>query len=116
MSSPNLELIDYITRTFLESAPAHLSCSPPSPSLEYSLVKSTNDNVITDLANDLGLVNMEKEQSDGRANEFDRPLGNYALLLSLYLCSLACNYSSYICKFKINASELWQHLNDNVAS
>ena len=75
--SPNLERIDPVIYASLESIPARLSCLPPSPSLEYSLVKPIGDYVITDPTNDLGLVDIEKEQLEGRSNEFDKSLRNY---------------------------------------
>jgi len=61
VSSPSLERIDPVIHTSLESVLARLSCSPPSPSLEYSLVKPTDDYVILDPINDFGLVDNEKK-------------------------------------------------------
>jgi len=58
VSSPALKLIDLVTHTKLKSITPHSSCSPSSPSHEYYLVKSTNDYVITNPTNDLGLVNI----------------------------------------------------------
>ena len=62
MSSPSLELIDPTTHTSLESVPTRLTCSPPSPSLQYSLVKLMDDYVITNPTYDLGLMDIEKEE------------------------------------------------------
>jgi len=71
-----------MTHTSLEFLPARVSCSLPSSSLEYSLVKPLDDYVITNPTNDLGLVDIEKEKLERRANEVtdpkdDRSLGNY---------------------------------------
>jgi len=41
------------------------------------LAKPTDNFVITDPTNDLGLMDIEKEQLEGRLSEFDRSLGNY---------------------------------------
>ena len=54
------KLIDLVSYTSLKLVPAHSSCSPPSPPLEY-LVKPMDYCVIIDLTNDLGLVNIEKK-------------------------------------------------------
>ena len=77
VSSPSLELIDPITHASLESIPPCLSCSSPSASLKYSLVKPTDDYVIIVPIDDLGLMDIKKEQLEGRANELDRSLSNY---------------------------------------
>jgi len=59
--------------TSLELVPAPCTWSLPSSSVEYSLLKPIDDYVITDLTDDLGLMDIEKEQLEGRANEFVGP-------------------------------------------
>ena len=77
MSSINPELIGLVSYISLELVSARFSYSAPSPSLKHSLVKPIDDYAITDPTDDLGLVGIEKQQLEGRVNEFDRSLGNY---------------------------------------
>jgi len=60
------ELIDLVSYTSFKLVPTHFSCSPPSPPLKY-LVKPMDDCVVTDLTNDLDLVDIEKKQLEGIA-------------------------------------------------
>ena len=75
--SPSPELIDPIAHTSCESSLAPCTCSLPSHSLEYPLVKPTDDYITNNPTDDVGLVDIEKEQVEGRANGFDRSIGNY---------------------------------------
>jgi len=91
VSSPSHELMNPITHTSHELVPAHLSCSPPSLSLVYSLAKSIDNYVITDPTNDSRLVDIEKEQLERGTIEFDSSLGNSRW----YSCSIN-SYDFYL--------------------
>jgi len=77
VSSPSPELIDLIAHTSCDSCLAPCTHSLPSSSLQYSLVKLIDDYVITNLNDDMGLVDIENNRPEGRVNEFCRSLGNY---------------------------------------
>ena len=61
VSPTSLKFSSPIPHTLLELIPAPFTCSPPSPSLECSLVNTMDDYVINDLDDYLGLVDIEKE-------------------------------------------------------
>ena len=89
-SSPSPNLIHLVSYSSLVLVPARFSCSTPSHSLEFSLVKPVEEYVITDLNDDIGLVDIENNRLDERVNEFHRSLGNYkqfnSLTNSYWLC------------------------------
>ena len=66
------------------------------------MIKSIDEYGITNFSNDLGLVDIETEQLKGRADEFDKSVGNYkwynplidpcCLYLATYLRNLLFHY------------------------
>jgi len=61
MSLNSIEVVDLVSSTLLELIPTPFTCSSTSPPLDFSLVKTMNDDVITDLNDDLGIVDVEIE-------------------------------------------------------
>ena len=57
----SLEHVGIVSRILVESVHDPFTCSPPSLSLEYSLVKPMDNYVITNLHDDLGLMDTEIE-------------------------------------------------------
>jgi len=67
MLSTSFELIGIVSRTLVELVLDPFIYSPPSLSLEYSLVKPLGNYVITNINNDLGLVDTEWNNLRGRS-------------------------------------------------
>jgi len=59
MSPTSFELIDLVPHTSLELVPSPFNDSPTSLSFESSLAKPMDDDVMTDLNDDLGLVDIK---------------------------------------------------------
>jgi len=62
LSPTSLELINPISHTLLELVFTPFISSPPSPSLESSLLKNVEKNMMINLNDDLGLVDIEIER------------------------------------------------------
>jgi len=62
---------------------APITCSPLFPSLESSLVKPMDNDMMINLIDDLGLMDIEIKQVEGRINEFYRSLGSHKQFESL---------------------------------